>query len=149
MDELPRKKKQGRSKAKEFLDAAFEAFARHCALEKWRETEDMRETLGFDAPRAVEEACTFLERGPYRHIWRRHWRAVVAPVAATKGWGGDLFAAMEEAVAAAFREEIEERRRGGDRPIEEDPEYKAFLDCAMNQLFREAAGELERPDAGP
>ncbi|MBI2460190.1 MAG: hypothetical protein HYV61_01460 [Candidatus Rokubacteria bacterium] len=70
-------------------------------------------------------------------------------MAVAKGWGGDLFAAMEEAIAVAFREEVEERRRQGDRPIEEDPEYKGFLDRAMNQLFREAAGELEPPDSEP
>ena len=127
------------------MDAAREAFVRHCALEKWREMEDMRETLGFDAVRAVEEACTFLERGPYRHIWRRHWRAAVIPAAA-RGWGGELFVAMEEAIAAAFREEVEERRRQGDRPIEEDHEYKAFIDWAMERLLQEASGEIEQLD---
>lgn len=141
----PKRKKKGRRKGKEFMDAAREAFVRHLALEKFREVEDMKETLGFDDAKAAQEACTFLERGPYREIWRRHWREVVLP-AASGSPGAALLGAMEEAIASALLDEEAARGERGDRPLDEDPEYKAFVDASMERLFREQAGELEQLD---
>lgn len=134
--------KQGRQKSKEFMDAAREAFVRYTALEKWREIEDMRETLGFDWPQAAQEAGQFLGRGSYQPLWVRRWEAEVLPQAAGTD-AGRLFAAIETAIAAALRDEEEKRKIRGDRPLDEDPEYKAFIDTALENLFREQAGELE------
>jgi hypothetical protein len=48
-----------------------------------------------------------------------------------------LFAAIEQAVATAVQEEEVERKLRGDRPIEEDPEYKAFVDRNLERLLRQ------------
>lgn len=136
---------RGKVKGKEFLDAAREAFIRHLALEKYREMEDLKDTLGFDPVRAAEEACTFLERGPYRGIWRGHWRALVLPAAAATP-GAELLPAMERALAAALDEEVTARAARGDRPIDEEPEYKGFIDANMERLHRDACGEIEQLD---
>lgn len=134
--------KRGGPKSKEFMDAAREAFVRYVALEKWREIEDMRETLGFDWAQAAQEAGQFLGRGAYQPLWVQRWQAEVLPQA-TGTDAGQLFAAIEKALAAALRDEEEERKIRADRPLDEDPEYKAFIDGALESLFREQAGELE------
>jgi len=135
-------RKRDRAEGKEFMDAAREAFIRHVALEKWREIEDMRETLGFDWQRAAKEAGQFVGRGPYQPLWVRRWEEQVLPQA-TGTDPGRFFAAIEGAIAAALHDEEGERKLRGDRPLEEDPEYKEFVDAALGKLFREAAGELE------
>lgn len=147
MEERRKKKgerKRDRAEGKEFMDAAREAFVRYVALEKWREIEDMRETLGFDWARAAKEAGQFPGRGRYQALWVLRWEEQVLPdVAGTDP--GQLFAALEAAIAAAVHDEVGERKSRGDRPLDEDPEYKAFLDLALERLFREQAGELESP----
>jgi len=55
---------------------------------------------------------------------------------------GGVFAAIERAVAEAFRDEEAERQARGDRPIEEDPEFKGFVDASMERLIR-ASREAE------
>ena len=147
MEERRKKKgdrKRDLAEGKEFMDAAREAFVRYMALEKWREIEDMRETLGFDWARAAKEAGQFLGRGPYQPLWVQRWREQVLPQA-TGTDSGKFFAAIEGAIAAAVNDEARERELRGDRPLDEDPEYKAFIDAALENLFREAAGELELP----
>jgi len=135
-------RKRDRAEGKEFMDAAREAFIRYMALEKWQEIEDMRETLGFDWPMAAREAGHFVGRGVYQPLWVRMWEGHVLPEA--RGTDpGRFFAALETAIAAALRDEETERKRRGDRPLDEDPEYKGFVDAALGKLFREAAGELE------
>jgi len=124
------------------MDVTRQAFVRHLALDKWREIEDMRETLGLDWTRAAEEACQFLSRGLYASLWVRQWQSDVLP-AAPAGDPGKVFAAIERAVASALRAEEEERRSRGDRPLDEDPEYKAFVDQGVEKLLRQQAGELE------
>jgi len=138
-------RKRDRAEGKEFMDAAREAFVRFVALEKWREMEDMRETLGFDWAKAAKEAGHFLGRGPYQPLWVRRWEEHVLPQA-TGTDPGRLFAALETAIAHAVRDEEGERKVRGDRPLDEDPEYKAFIDAALESLFRETAGELEPTD---
>jgi hypothetical protein len=120
------------------MDVARDAFVRHLALEKWREMEDMRATLGLDQAQALREAGGFLERGRYAPIWLRLWEEKVLPQAGETN-AGRLFAAIEGAIAAALRAEEETRRRSGDRPLEEDREYKAFVDAAFERLLRSAA----------
>ena len=134
--------RQERVQGQSFMDVTRQAFVRHLALDKWREIEDMRETLGFEWARAAEEACQFLSRGPYAPLWVRQWQSDVLP-AAPAGDPGKVFAAVERAVAGALRAEEEERRNRGDRPLDEDPEYKAFVDQGIEKLLRQQAGELE------
>ncbi|MGH7277903.1 MAG: hypothetical protein ACREJG_04375 [Candidatus Rokuibacteriota bacterium] len=126
------------------MDVARQAFVRHLALDKYREIEDMRETLGFETTRAAEEACTFLGRGRYREIWRRHWGAVAVPAARLHS-GGDLLSAIEEALARALAEEEQARAAGGDRPLEEEAEYKGFVDACMERIHVDGADIIERP----
>ncbi|MGE5304867.1 MAG: hypothetical protein ACM3TN_16270 [Alphaproteobacteria bacterium] len=137
--------KRGRRKSKEFMDAGREAFIRHTALGKWREMEDIRETLGFDWPSAAREAAQFLGRGPYQLLWVRRWQEQVLPQAAESD-PGKLFAAVEGAIAAALLDEEKERKNRGDRPLDEEAEYKEFIDASMERLFQEQAGELEPND---
>ncbi|MBI4611831.1 MAG: hypothetical protein HY726_22810 [Candidatus Rokubacteria bacterium] len=137
-----RDRRRDRAEGKEFMDAAREAFVRYMALEKWREVEDMRETLGFDWAQAAKEAGQFPGRGSYHRLWVRRWEEDVLPQA-TGTDPGKLFAALEAAITAAVRDEEEERKARGDRPLDEEPEYKGFLDAALGKLYREAAGELE------
>ena len=124
------------------MDVARPAFVRHLALDKYREVEDMRETLGFDAVRAAAEACTFLERGRYRELWRRHWRDVVVP-AAGQAEGAALIPAMEQALGGALVEESAAREATGDRPIDEEPEYRQFIDASAERIRREGADMFE------
>ena len=117
------------------------AFIRWVALEKWRETEDLRTTLGLDLGRAIEEAGKFPGRGRYQSLWVARWKAEVRPEA-TGMEPGSLFASIEKAVAAAVDEEEAERKAAGDPSLDEDPEYKAFVDTALERLLSEGAGTL-------
>jgi hypothetical protein len=118
------------------MDTVRAAFIRWMALEKWREIEDLRATLGLDLEQAINEAGQFAGRGRYQLLWVAQWKAEVRP-AETGEDSGSVFAAIERAVAAAAREEEAERNLQGDRPLEEDPEYKAFVDRALERLLRE------------
>jgi hypothetical protein len=135
-----RKRKRGRRRERvegnAFMDTVRAAFVRWFALEKWREIEDLRATLGLDLGQAVNEAAQFPSRGRYRLLWVSRWKSDVCPDAATKE-PGSMFAAIERAVATAVQEEEAERKLRGDRPFEEDPEYKAFVDRALERLLRE------------
>jgi hypothetical protein len=124
------------------MDVARQGFVRYAALEKWRELEDLRESLGLDAAGAAREAGRFPGRGPYQALWARRWAEAVIP-GAEEGTAGTLFAVIEAAVAAALRDEEAERAARGDQPLDMDPEYRAYLDKALGQLQREAAGGLE------
>src|SRR5688572_6887671 len=136
----PRKRKRGRRRERvegnAFMDTVRAAFVRWLALEKWREVEDLRATLSFDLGQAVDEAGQFLGRGRYQPIWIARWQAEIRPNVAGAD-PGSLFAAIEQFVATALQEEEAERKSRGDRPIEEDPEYKAFVDRALERLLRE------------
>jgi hypothetical protein len=135
-----RKRKRGRRRERmegnAFMDNVRAAFVRWLALEKWREIDDLRATLGLDLGQAVNEAAQFPSRGRYQPLWISRWKLEVCPDAATKD-PGSMFAAIERAVATAVQEEEAERKVRGDRPLEEDPEYKAFVDRALERLLRE------------
>ncbi|MGH7794309.1 MAG: hypothetical protein ACREQ2_05345 [Candidatus Binatia bacterium] len=122
-----------------FMDTVRPAFIRWLALEKWREVEDLRATLGLDLGQAVNEAGRFPGRRRYQRLWVAQWKAEVRPDA-TGTDSGSVFAAIERATAAAVQEEEAERKLSGDRPFEEDPEYKAFVDRNLERLLRQ--GEL-------
>ena len=136
----PRRKKRKREGPRvggdAFMDTVRAAFIRWRALEKWREVEDLRATLGYDVGPALEEAGQFLSRGRYQAIWVARWKAEVRPEV-TGMDAGSLFAAIEKAVAAALDEEEAERKASGDRSLEEDREYKNFVDTALERLLRE------------
>lgn len=145
MEESPRKKRRRSEEPRagsSLMDTAREGFVRHLALAKWREIEDIRESLGCDWTRAVSEAGQFPGRGPYRALWARRWQEQVLPHA-TGTDSGALFAAVERAVAAALQDEGEQRKNRGDRPLDEDPEYREFLGGLFRQLSRASSEELE------
>lgn len=123
------------------MDTVRPAFIRWVALEKWREVEDLKATLGMDLGQAIEEAGRFPGRGRYQALWIARWKAEVCPEV-TSADAGSLFGAIERAVAAALQEEEAERKSRGDPPLDEDPEYKAFVDSALERLLGEGGGTL-------
>lgn len=140
----PRRKKhrrKGTTEASSFMDTVRAAFIRWMALEKWREVEDCRATLGMELRQALEEAGRFPGRGRYEPVWVARWKAEVNPDAAG-GEPGSLFAAIERAVTGALGEEEAERKLRGDHPLDEDAEYKAFVDSALERLLSEGGGTL-------
>ena len=131
-----RKKRKGTIEASSFMDTVRDAFIRWLALEKWREIDDLRTTVGLDLAQAIDEAGHFPNRGRYRQIWVAQWKAELrSEITGTDP--GSLFGAIEKTVAAALAEEVAERKANGDRPLEEDPEYKGFVDTAIERLLRE------------
>jgi hypothetical protein len=131
-----RKRRGERVEGNAFMDTVRPAFIRWLALEKWREIEDLRATLGFTLEQALEEAGQFPGRGRYQRLWVTQWKAEVR--ADTIGTdSGSVFAAIERITAAAIRDEESERKLQGDRPLEEDPEYKAFVDRNLERLLRQ------------
>lgn len=124
------------------MDVTRQAFVRHLALEHWRDIQDMRETLGLEWVQAAADACRFLARGPYAPLWIHQWQADVLP-AAGAGDPGSIFAAIERSIATALDAEVRERARRGDRPLDEEPEYKGFVDRIVENLLRQQAGQLE------
>ncbi len=145
MGAIARRPKRERVEGRGLTDAARQAFVRHLALDKYREIEDMQETLGFDANRAAEEACTFLGRGPYREVWRRHWRAMVVP-AAEGAPGPALLPMIEQALATARADEEAARQASGDRTLDEEPEYRGFVDASIERIHRESPHGIESLD---
>jgi hypothetical protein len=136
-----RKRRAERVEGNAFMDTVRAAFVRWVALEKWREVEDLRTTVGMELGRALEEAGQFSGRGRYQPLWVARWKAEVSREAVGAD-PGNLFAAIERAVAAAVEEEEAERKSRGDRPLDEDSEYKAFVDTALERLLREGGGTL-------
>ena len=123
------------------MDAALDAYIRDQALGKWRETEGLIEGTGMEARAAVENAGDFLEKGPYREIWRRWWQAELFEAQ----WDipGGRFAAIEAAVRGAVVAEREERRQREDVLLEDTLPYQAVVTRAMEKLLLEAGGEIE------
>lgn len=144
-DERRRKRRKGKGELG-VMDTAREGFVRHVALDQWREYEALRETLG-DARQALVEAGLFLGRRAYRPLWEGIWRERV--VQAMPALDAQLFGVIEDAVAEAFQQELALRDARGDRPIEEDPDYRAFLGRTLGSLSREGAGGLLPPEAEP
>jgi hypothetical protein len=136
-----RKRREERVSGNAFMDTVRAAFIRWVALEKWREIEDLRTTVGLDLGQAIDEAAHFAGRGRYERLWVARWKPEVRPeIVGTDP--GSLFLAIEKAIAAAVAEEEAERKARGDRSLEEDPEYKGFVDTALESLLREGGGTL-------
>ena len=68
-----RSKKRGKSKNKEFMDAALDAFIRDQSLRKWNEVEGLRSGAEINSLEAVKSSSNFFEKGPYGKIWQRWW----------------------------------------------------------------------------
>lgn len=139
-----RRKRRERVEGSSFMDVARQAYARHLALERWRDVEAVKDTNGLDWLAAVTEMAEFPERFPYHESWARRWREHVLPAAREPDTPG-IFAAIEAAVIASLVDEEGERAARGARPLDLDPHYMAFLDQALGKLERQAADSLERP----
>ncbi|MBI4081576.1 MAG: hypothetical protein HY423_03090 [Candidatus Lambdaproteobacteria bacterium] len=131
----------GRHRESQFMDAALDAFVRQVALDKWRQYEGLVAGGARTPAAALAELGEFPERGLYDGLWRAHWRQHVLPP--DPPGAPHPFGRMEAAVRAALREESDQRRARNDLPIEDTPDYKAFVAAALEQLFEEAAGEIE------
>ena len=145
---MPRRRERAdrrgeRPRGNEFMDVAREAFVRAVALGRWRELTRLVERIPVDA--ALREAGRFPGRAAYQDLWVRRWSTEVTPGSVADA--ASLFAAIERAIAAAVQDEEAARRARGDRPLDLDPEYRAFLDQALGRVGAEATGGLE-PSAG-
>ena len=138
-----KRKRRERVEGSSFMDVARQAYTRHLALERWRDLEALREANGCDWPTAVSEMESFPERWPYHEAWARRWREHVVP-AASSADASLLFASIEAAVVAALADEDAERAARGDRPLDLDPGYIAFLDSALGKLASQSSDTLER-----
>ncbi len=131
-----------RSKNKEFMDAALDAFIRYEALALWREFSAARVAEPGAPPAAL---LTRVEpsglRGRYAALWASAWQTHVLPAAG--GNDGVLYGALESAVSEGVHAERTARLEGADQPLEDLPDYNQFIDRALGQLLAEASGENE------
>ena len=144
MNEIRRKKrskKRGKSKNKEFMDAALDAFIRDQSLQKWNEVEGLREGAEINVMQAVKSSSEFLVKGPYRKIWVSWWKQDV--IDHLPGSNEHLFARIENAVRGAVLEEREVRKKRADALLEDSFEYKEFIARQMEHLLFEAGGDIE------
>ena len=144
MNEIRRKKrskKRGKSKNKEFMDAALDAFIRDQSLQKWNEVEGLREGAEINVMQAVKSSSEFLVKGPYRKIWVSWWKQDV--IDHLPGSNEHLFGRIENAVRGAVLEEREVRKNKADALLEDSFEYKEFIARQMEHLLFEAGGDIE------
>ena len=144
MNEIRRKKrskKRGKSKNKEFMDAALDAFIRDQSLQKWSEVEGLREGAEINVMQAVKSSSEFLVKGPYRKIWVSWWKQDV--IDHLPGSNEHLFGRIENAVRGAVLEEREVRKNKADALLEDSFEYKEFIARQMEHLLFEAGGDIE------
>ena len=144
MNEIRRKKrskKRGKSKNKEFMDAALDAFIRDQSLQKWNEVEGLREGAEINVMQAVKSSSEFLVKGQYRKIWVSWWKQDV--IDHLPGSNEHLFAQIENAVRGAVLEEREVRKNKADALLEDSFEYKEFIARQMEHLLFEAGGDIE------
>ena len=69
-----RGKKRGKSKNKEFMDAALDAFIRDQSLQKWNEVQGLKAGAEVDQKEAVKSSSEFFEKGQFRNLWQRWWQ---------------------------------------------------------------------------
>jgi hypothetical protein len=136
-----RGRKRERMEGNAFMDVARDAFVRYLALEKWREINDLSETLGLALAGAIEEAGRFPLRQPYQALWEARWKQEVR-ADREAGDPGALFASIERAVTLALGDEEAERESRGAPPLDEEREYRTFVDTVLGNLSRQAAAEL-------
>jgi hypothetical protein len=136
------KKKRGRRKGKEFMDAVHEAYLRHLLEEIWADLEGVLKTGTTGGSQEVKWITEFEERGPYKEIWQRAWRIYV-PQPLESQPAGAIVLGIEEAVEAASREEEAERQRRGDKSFFDEEQYHTFVSEALEKLFKEEHGSIE------
>ena len=136
-----RSKKRGKSKNKEFMDAALDAFIRDQSLKKWNEVEGLRSGAEIESLEAIKSSSNFIEKGQYFNIWKSWWENDVIKDHSEKK--EHLFAKIENAVRGAVLEERELRKKKSDLLLEDSFEYKEFISRQMEHLLHEAGGDIE------
>ncbi len=136
-----RSKKRGKSKNKEFMDAALDAFIRDQSLKKWNEVEGLRSGAEIDSLEAVKSSSNFFEKGSYGNLWKTWWEKDVIKDHSENN--EHLFAKIENAVRGAVLEERELRKNQSDFLLEDSFEYKEFIARQMEHLLHEAGGDIE------
>ena len=132
-------KKRGKSKNKEFMDAALDAFIRDQALQKWNEVVGLKDGSELGIQQAIESSSVFFEKEAYREIWLEWWKKeVIEPEK-----GDDLYSMIEKAIKGAVLEEREARKHQQDAALEDSSEYKEFISRQMENLLFEASGDIE------
>ena len=136
-----RDKKHKKSKNKEFMDAALDAFVRDQSLQKWNEVQGLIAGAEIDQKEAVKSSFEFFEKGPYCEIWQRWWHdEVIGTLDDNKE---HLYSKIENAVRSAVLEERDLRRQHPNSLLEDSYEYKEFIARQMNHLLHEAGGDIE------
>ena len=139
------KKKRGRRKGKEFMDAVHEAYLRHLVEEIWADLEGVLKTGTTGGSKEAKWITEFDERGPYKEIWQRAWRTYVPqPLESQPAWA--IVLGIGETVEAASREEEAERQRREDKSFFDEEQYHTFVGEALEKLFKEEHGSIEDED---
>ena len=136
-----RDKKRKKSKNKEFMDAALDAFIRDQSLQKWNEVQGLMAGAEIEQKEAVKSSSEFFVKGQYREIWQRWWQDEVIRTA--DNHKEYLYSKIENAVRSSVLEERELRSQHPDTLLEDSYEYKEFIARQMNHLLHEAGGEIE------
>tara|TARA_E500000331_G_scaffold249136_1_gene239549 strand:+ start:307 stop:750 length:444 start_codon:yes stop_codon:yes gene_type:complete len=136
-----RDKKRKKSKNKEFMDAALDAFVRDQSLQKWNEVQGLKAGAEIDQKEAVKSSSEFFEKGQYREIWKRWWQHEV--IETIDDNHEHLYSKIENAVRSSVLEERELRSQHPDSLLEDSFEYKEFIARQMNHLLHEAGGDIE------
>ena len=136
-----RDKKRKKSKNKEFMDAALDAFVRDQSLQKWNEVQGLKAGAEIDQKEAVKSSSEFFEKGQYREIWQRWWHDEV--IGTLDDNNEHLYSKIENAVRSSVLEERELRSQHPDSLLEDSFEYKEFIARQMNHLLHEAGGDIE------
>ena len=136
-----RDKKRKKSKNKEFMDAALDAFIRDQSLQKWNEVQGLKAGAEIDQKEAVKSSSEFFEKGQYREIWQRWWQNEV--IGKIDDNNEHLYSKIENAVRSSVLEERELRSQHPDSLLEDSFEYKEFIARQMNHLLHEAGGDIE------
>ena len=136
-----RDKKRKKSKNKEFMDAALDAFIRDQSLQKWNEVQGLIAGAGIEQKDAVKSSSEFFEKGQYREIWQRWWQDEV--IGTADNHNDLLNSKIENAIRSAVLEERDLRRQYPESLLEDSYEYKEFIARQMNHLLHEAGGEIE------
>ena len=138
---ISRDKKRKKSKNKEFMDAALDAFVRDQSLQKWNEVQGLKAGAEIDQKEAVKSSSEFFEKGQYRQIWQRWWQNEV--IGKIDDNYEHLYSKIENAVRSSVLEERELRSQHPDSLLEDSFEYKEFIARQMNHLLHEAGGDIE------
>ena len=136
-----RDKKHKKSKNKEFMDAALDAFVRDQSLQKWNEVQGLIAGAEIEQKEAVKSSSEFIEKGLYREIWKRWWQNTV--IKTVHDNHEHLYSKIENAVRGAVLEERELRIQRSELLLEDSYEYKEFIARQMNHLLHEAGGDIE------